>query len=167
MLSETAATLPLQLYRRKGSGQREVAYDHLLYGILHDSPHGWQTAAEFWEGQVAHICGWGNAFAEKKYPGDRLVALEPRRPDTMVTRNSNGDLQYRVNDRGRSELLPASKIFHIRGFGMGGGIGMSPVRYGWATLRSSLAGEDAARQFLDRASDRGLCQRAPDGQINA
>lgn len=148
LLSETTGTLPLPLYRRKGEA-REVASGHDLYGILHDSPNAWQTAAEFWEGQVAHVCGWGNAFSEKKLLGDRLVALEPLAPTTIVSRDSNGNLQYAVQDRGRSEKLPASKVFHIRGFGFGGDVGLSPIRYGWQTLRGSIAAEDAAVQFME------------------
>lgn len=149
LLSETTGTLPLPLYRKLDQDRRVVDTNHSLYGLLHDSPNAWQTAAEYWEGQVAHVCGWGNAFSEQKLLGDRLVALEPLPPTTSVTRNSNGELQYRVNDRGRSELLPASKIFHIRGFGFGGDVGLSPIRYGWQVLRGAIAAEDAALQFME------------------
>lgn len=149
LLSETAGTLPLPLYRRVGPGERALAYDHPLYALLHDSPNAWQTAAEYWEGNVAHLCGWGNAFSEKKQIGDRLVALEPLRPDTGVSRNSNGDLRYTLNDRGKIEVLPAEKVFHLRGFGMGGDTGLSPVRHGWRALRGAIAAQDAAIQFLE------------------
>lgn len=148
LLSETTGTLPLPLYRRKGEA-REPATDHALYGLLHDSPNAWQTAAEFWEGQVAHVCGWGNGFSEQKLIGDRLIALEPLPPTTRVTRDGNGYLHYLVSDRGRTEKLPASKVFHIRGFGFGGDVGLSPIRYGWQTLRGSIAAEDAAVQFME------------------
>lgn len=149
LLSETSGTLPLPLYRKVDQNTRVVADEHPLYGILHDSPNAWQTAAEFWEGQVAQVCGWGNAFSEQKRLGDRLVALEPLPPITGVSRNSNGDLQYRGNDRGNSFTLPAGKVFHIRGFGFGGDVGLSPVSYAWQTLRGAIAAEDAAVQFLE------------------
>lgn len=149
LLAETAGTLPFPLYRRTAPGVREVAYDHTLYGLLHDSPNAWQTAAEFWEGAVAQLCGWGNAFAEKKYIGDRLVALEPLRPDTGVSRDSGGALRYAVNDRGRREVLPTEKVFHLRGFGMGGDVGLSPIRHGWPAIRAALAAQNAALQFLE------------------
>lgn len=148
LLSETTGTLPLPLYRREGEA-RVTASDHPLYGLLHDSPNAWQTAAEFWEGQVAHVCGWGNAFSERKVIGDRLVALEPLPPTTQVSRDKNGGLRYRFSDRGKSEDLPADKVFHIRGFGFGGDVGLSPIRYGWQTLRGSIAAEDAAVQFME------------------
>ena len=149
LLSETAGTLPLPLYRRIDQDKREVADDHPLYGILHDSPNSWQTAAEFWEGQVANICGWGNGFSEQKLLGDRLVGLEPLRPDTVVRRDESGALKYVVNDRGKHEVLPANKVLHLRGFGIGGDTGLSPIRHGWQTFRSALAAEDAARQFME------------------
>ncbi|MET3925559.1 phage portal protein [Devosia sp. 2618] len=149
LLSETSGTLPLPLYRKIDQDRREVAGDHALYGLLHDSPNAWQTAAEFWEGQVAQLCGWGNAFSEQKMLGERLVALEPLPPTTTVRRDSNGDLRYSFSDRGRTEMLPASKIFHIRGFGFGGEVGLSPIRYGWQVMRGAIAAEDAAVQFME------------------
>lgn len=168
LLSETAGTLPFPLYRRMGPGKRETADDHSLYGILHDSPNSWQTAAEFWEGQVANICGWGNGFSEQKLFGDRLVALEPLRPDTGVRRNSDGDLQYVVNDRGKHEILPANKVLHLRGFGIGGERGLSPIRHGWQTFRGALAAEEAATQFLEGGLQiAGFAKEAPGGKSTA
>lgn len=149
LLSETAGTLPLPLYRRIGQGKRETADTHALYSILHDSPNSWQTAAEFWEGQVANLCGWGNGFSEKKFVGTRLVALEPLRPDTAVRRDADGALKYVVNDRGKNEVMPADKVLHLRGFGIGGDKGLSPIRHGWMTFRGALAAEDAALQFME------------------
>lgn len=165
LLSETAGTLPFPLYRRMGPGKRETADDHSLYGILHDSPNSWQTAAEFWEGQVANVCGWGNGFSEQKLVGDRLVALEPLRPDTGVRRTSDGDLQYMVNDRGKHEILPANKVLHLRGFGIGGERGLSPIRHGWQTFRGALAAEEAATQFLEGGLQiAGFAKEAPGGK---
>lgn len=165
LLSETAGTLPLPLYRRTGPGKRSLADGHPLYGILHDSPNSWQTAAEFWEGQVANLCGWGNGYSEKKLVGNRLVALEPLRPDTGVRRDADGSLKYVVNDRGRSEVMPADKIFHLRGFGIGGDKGLSPIRYGWQTFRGALAAEDAATQFLEGGLQiAGFAKEGPTGK---
>lgn len=165
LLSETAGTLPLPLYRRTGPGKREVADAHPLYGVLHDSPNSWQTAAEFWEGQVANICGWGNGFSEQKFIGERFVGLEPLRPDTMVRRDQNGALTYAVNDRGKREILPAHKVLHLRGFGMGGDKGLSPIRHGWMTFRGALAAEDAALQFMEGGLQiAGFAKEGPNGK---
>jgi len=168
LLSETAGTLPLPLYRRTGPGKRAPAEDHALYGILHDSPNSWQTAAEYWEGQVANLCGWGNGYSEKKFLGGRIVALEPLRPDTMVRRDPDGSLKYVVNDRGRSEIMPADKVFHLRGFGIGGDKGLSPIRHGWQTFRSALAAENAATQFLEGGLQiAGFAKEGANGKSNA
>lgn len=151
LLSETVGTLPLPVYKRAAArGDKEVAFDHPLYALLHDSPNARQTAAEFWEGQVACLCGWGNGYSEKKMIGDRLVALEPLNPDTLPARRTDGSFVYRISDRGRTEELPESKVFHIRGFGFGrDGVGLSPIRYGAMNMRGALAAEEAALQFLE------------------
>lgn len=168
LLSETSGTLPLPLYKKVDHDTRVVADAHPLYGLLHDSPNAWQTAAEFWEGQVAQVCGWGNAFSEQKFIGSRLVALEPLPPITRVSRDGNGGLRYGGSDRGKAFSLPADKIFHIRGFGFGGDVGLSPVSHAWQTLRGAIAAEDAAVQFMEGGLQvAGFAKEGPTGKSNA
>ena len=43
ILSETLASLPLILYRRRGDGGKERATDHPAYKLMHDRPNNFQT----------------------------------------------------------------------------------------------------------------------------
>src|SRR3546814_5123232 len=44
LLAGTIASLPLMVYRTGRDGRRNVATDHPLYRVLHDSPNADQTA---------------------------------------------------------------------------------------------------------------------------
>jgi HK97 family phage portal protein len=130
---------------------------------VHDSPNADQTSAEYWEGQVACLCGWGNGYSEKKYSGPRLVAIEPLRPDlTKVFRDASGARKYSINDRGKNEILPEDKIFHLRGFGFGGDVGLSPISYARQTMGTSLAADEtAAKTFENGLQLSGFVKEAP------
>lgn len=150
LISETVATLPLILYRKDARGQRSVASEHPLYELLHDAPNADMTALEFWEGAVTSLCTNGNAYAEKKRIGERLVALEPLRADSMeVFRNERGRRRYRYHDdSGRSRELDEDQVFHIRGFGNGGDVGLSPIAYARYTLFGARAADRTAAQVF-------------------
>src|SRR3546814_5177453 len=47
LLAGTIASLPLMVYRTGRDGRRNVATDHPLYRVLHDSPNADQTAVDF------------------------------------------------------------------------------------------------------------------------
>lgn len=146
LTSETVGTLPLMLYRRHADGGREVAAEHPLYALLHDLPNADQTAVEFWEGVVLSLLLNGNAFAEKVRGGDgRIVALLPMAFDrTSLRRNEDGAIEYRFNDRGRVRTLSEDEVFHVRGFGNGGDVGLSPIAYARQTLGIAMAADEAA-----------------------
>lgn len=143
LISETVATLPLNVYVTDRNGENKKAdKSHLLYGLLHE-PNADQTACEYWEGVLGSVCIVGNHVSEKLYSGDRLIGLKPFSFDAVnVSRNKDGALVYRVTDRGKSEELPEDKVFHVRGFG-GGDLGLSPVTYARQTLGIALATDEA------------------------
>lgn len=145
LIAETVATLPIQVLERGADGSKISRPDHAVYGLLHDSPNSDQTACEFLESQFLGLLTYGNAYAEKVMLGDRLVALQPLPVEAVtVHRDSAGELRYRFADRGRADDLPADKIFHLKGFGAGGDLGLSPVAYARQTLGVAIATEKAA-----------------------
>lgn len=147
--SQTVASLSLNVFEKQKDGTKVPVPGHELQGLLHDSPNSMQTAMEFWEGRVLGLCTTGNGFAEKAYSGDRLVALNPMPAHTQVERLKSGELEYTFDDRGKSEKLPESKVFHLKAFG-DGDVGMSPVQYARQTLGSAIAAERAAGQMFSK-----------------
>lgn len=162
LLSETIGTLPMAIYRRDGEAKK-TAREHGLYELLHDSPNADQTAAEFWEGVVACLCLWGNAYAEKLKLGDRLIALKPMRPDLVrVARNERGARVYRYSHPTGFRELKEDDVFHVRGFGAGGDVGLSPVSYARQTMGTALAADEtAAETFRNGLQISGFLKEAP------
>ncbi|QBF32153.1 phage portal protein [Thalassococcus sp. S3] len=148
--AEMISTLPVDHYR-KGSGDSRERLDDDLAEIIKESPNPEQTAPEYWEGMVAQTCLQGNACSEKLYMGSRLVGLRPLL-DCRPERRQDGTMRYAVTDRGKTEFMPAEKVFHLRGFGAGDGLGMSTVRYGANSIGAALAADETAGKIFSNAA---------------
>ncbi|WP_343582997.1 phage portal protein [Pseudomonas sp.] len=149
LLSESVSTLPLKLYRRMPDGSRETAKDHPLFRLLCRVPNSEMTPQRFMLLVVASICLRGNAFVEKKFIGNRLVALVPLLPQCMkVKRQDNGRLKYTYVENGTDRDIPEKSLMHIRGFGLDGVCGMLPVTTGRDIFGSAMSAEEAAAKVF-------------------
>lgn len=150
LTAQAVSCLPLSMYERRGDQDRvRVASDEDVAEVICDSPNEDQTPLEFWESQVAWLMAMGNAYSEKVSTGSRLSALQPI-PSTNChpVRLENGELVYRVHDRGQSEDLPRDKVFHLKGFGFGGDLGLSPMSFGVQTFGAAIAMEEASAKVF-------------------
>jgi HK97 family phage portal protein len=159
LLAGTIGSLPVEVYRRNRLGERERAFGHPLYRLLHDSPNADQTALEFWEFIAASVELRGNAFAEKKTGVAGVVALEPIAPDRMrVRRLDNGAIEYEWNEGSRPRRATRDRIFHVRGFG-GGLVGVSTLTVCRSTFASAFAVNQAAHStFVNSVRPSGVLQ---------
>jgi HK97 family phage portal protein len=144
------STLPIDLYETDGQGNKHKINDTEIADILRFSPNSEQTGPEFWEGQIANQLLRGNSVSEKLFIGKRLVGLRPLLGCDPF-RNRNGELQYEFVDRGKREVLPSDKVFHMRGFGAGDGLGMSVVKYGAESMGAALAADETAGSVFANA----------------
>lgn len=147
--AQTIASLSLDVMERQKDGTKVRVPSHDLQRILDESPNADQTAIEFWEGKVLGLGTTGNAFAEKVEGRSGLISMNSMPNDTQVERRQSGDLVYKFQDRGKTEELPESKVFHIKGFG-DGDMGMSPVTYARQTLALTIATEKMAGQTYSK-----------------
>jgi len=149
LISESIAVLPCKVYTRRRNGEVQVDYDHPLYMLLHDSPNRYQTAFEFWEGVGQALCMYGNFYAVKETQLGRIVALTPVRPDAAALYRKDGEVRYKLLIDGKTEDLPAEKVFHVRGWGGAWSlVGASPIQLGRQGLGLSMAVEEAASKFF-------------------
>jgi HK97 family phage portal protein len=160
--SRTVGTLPIAVYEKLTDGTRREASGHWLYGLVHDSPNADQTAAEFWQGMVACIDLWGNAYAKKEVgAGGRVTSLTPLRSDRMqVFVDQTGARRYRYsNPWGAQDDWTEEEVFHIRGFTVGGPVGLSAISYGRQTLGAAAAADEAAAKvFANGMMSSGFVQ---------
>ena len=133
------------VYERTASGERLLARDHPLHQVVHESPNVDQTPAEFWGGMISCIDLWGNAYARiLRGSLKQVVGLEPLRPDRMTVRRANGVRVYDYRDGLTSRRYRQEEIFHLRGFTLGGDVGLSAVSYGRHSLGIALAADETA-----------------------
>lgn len=161
LLSETVATLPLGLYERDAKGHKQVARGHSLYALLHDQPNANMTAVEFWEAMLAALCLWGNAYARIERSGARIVSLELLNPERMndPEPDENGVLIYDYSGPGGRESYTEDEIFHVKGFGVNGLVGLSPISYARHTLGLAMATDEAAaKMFANGMQPSGFVQ---------
>lgn len=163
VLAETVASLPLIVYRRLPRG-KERAPEFYLYPVLHDTPNPEMTSFTFRETLTAHVALWGNGYAEMQLDGaGRVVALWPLLPNrTAPERLSNGTLIYKtfvpgVGYRG----LSSDRIFHVRGLGMNGTLGLSPIAQARNAVGLALATEEFGGRVFGNGSTPGVILKYP------
>jgi HK97 family phage portal protein len=167
LLCGTQASLPLMVYRTKGAS-REVASDHPLYRVLHDSPNADQTSLDYWEFMTASIELKGNAYSEIERRNDgSVIALDvPLAPDLVqVRRLDGGSLEYRVADRNKQRIIPQEWMLHIRGFGGSPLGGLSTLAFGRNVFGSALNVERAASETF-RQGARSVGAFVSDKQLS-
>ncbi|TCU25294.1 phage portal protein [Rhizobium laguerreae] len=145
LLAGTISSLPLVVYRDAKDGSKEIAKDHSLYRLLHDSPNYDQTAVDFWDFMCSAIELWGNAYAQISRTGGKVVALSPIRPEFMsVRRLQSGSLQYRWTQDGKSFVATDNEILHIRGAGGDALGGVSTLHVARNSFSMARAADKAA-----------------------
>ena len=151
LVAQTIGSLPLGLYRHQPDGSRvAVLPDNDLYKLVHEAPSAEHTAVEFWEGIGTCLCLAGNAFVEKFSRGTgasrQVVAMDLLNPAFVsLRRRTDGSIFYSYADpvRGARDISEEN-MFHIRGFGMGGDLGFSPINFARQSLSANRATEHSA-----------------------
>lgn len=152
LVAETIATLPIDVYERKDNGERAVVSSHPVSELLKHSPNADQTTVEYMEGMAGSLLLQGDGFSAKErgYKG-RVTSLRFLNPvGVTVKRDENDELIYRFRDPATHDLeeLPASEVFHVKGFSIGGDRGESPVGMARQAIANALAAEETAGRML-------------------
>jgi len=146
VLAESIASLPLFVYERLGDEGKRRAPEFYLYRLLHDAPNPIQTSFEFRELMQTHLLLWGNAYAEIAYDANgRATALWPLMSRNMesITRTQD-DIEYHYRlPSGELKTLKGWQVLHLRGLGLNGLFGLSPI----ALARNAIGLGQAAEKF--------------------
>lgn len=151
IISQTVSTLPLGMYETKADGKREEVRGHWLGEILTVSPNADQTPVEYFEGVLGCLAIRGNFFARKAglRANGQFAALETMFPDSVTLRRESGRKVFDwVDLDGRRVSLPEDEVWHVKGFGMGGDLGLSPLAYAREVFGSALAADESAAKIF-------------------
>lgn len=163
VISEDVAKLPLVTYRRLQPRGKERVPNHPLYSLLHDQPNPLMGSLQFRETMQAHLCTWGNAYAEiERDDVGRPVGLWPLNPRNMQRpeRSRADTLLYPYTlPNGQPVVFPQARMFHLRGLSFDGVVGYSPIAVHRETVGLDLAlKEYGARFFGNGARPGGVLQ---------
>lgn len=149
--SDTAGTLPLQIFRPNDKGTADQIQNHALSYPLRARPNPDFTSPRLWSATVGALDLWGNGYHEKLYGSqNQVVGLDWLYPSHMSVDRRGGLLIYDYTDpvtRRRREI-PRDDIIHYRGFDLGGDKGASAIEYGVSSLGSAMDAEEAAGNYF-------------------
>lgn len=157
-ISEDMAKLPLPVFEKVDTNERQQRSDHPLSDILNLQFNPDMTAFCGRQTLTQWAMGWGNGYAEIQRNGiGRPVALWPIHPSRVtVMRDENNSLVYRVMGDGGPVYLYPRDMFHIVGRLSDDGVtGISIAQAGYAALSRGMSIQDYGTSLLNAGmSDR-------------
>lgn len=147
LLSETVASLPLNIYEDTKDGRKQ-AYRLPLYRLLHDKPNRYMTSVTFRETMMLNLCLHGNAYAEleRNARGD-IIGLNPlpaRQVKTTLLKD--GSIVYVYTQDRDVAVIAKQNMLHIKLFG-NGLIGLSPLSHAATAIGMALNAEEFGANF--------------------
>ncbi|MGG2139915.1 phage portal protein [Symbiopectobacterium sp. RP] len=149
LISTLTASLPLDVLKTDGNDNRaKVGLDNPLARLLRYSPNQYMTAQEFRESMTMQLCFYGNAYAliERNGVGD-VVSLIPLLSANMDVRLEGKRIVYRYQRDHEFATFSQREIFHLKGFGFNGLVGLSPIAHACKSAGVAVAMEDQQRDF--------------------
>lgn len=140
VLSETAASVPIMVYRKTDSGDRESVSNIRLYDILHNKPNEEMSPFNFKEQVMMALNTGGNSVCERLVDRHgRLVGLYPYQwQQVQIDRDPvTKRLVYKISGSNRTvaKTLTRDQVLHIPGPSLDGINGLSPIQYASGAIR--------------------------------
>lgn len=148
LISSVTACLPLDVFETKNDDRAKVGLDNPLARLLRYSPNQFMTAFDFRVAMTMQLCYYGNAYAliERNSVGD-VISLVPLMSVNMDVRLEGKRVIYRYRRDTEYADFKQAEIFHLKGFGFNGLVGLSPIAFGARTAGVAVAMEDQQRDF--------------------
>lgn len=152
LISQTVASLPLNVYRRTTNG-RELAPDHWFAELMARRPNQYQTRYEFWEHMVGNLALHGNMYAKKTVLAGRIRSLLPLNPLQTETKLIDGRVVHLFSSDGDVAALSAESVWHAR---MNGDliVGRSPLQFGAKIIGIAQGAERAVEDVYRNGGKR-------------
>lgn len=131
VLAESIGMLPLFLMTDIGEGKAK-AKKHPLYRLLKTAPNDYQTAQEYKELIIAHLCLRGNHYSYINKVNGKVLELLPLAPSAVMPKlRDDYTVEYQVTFKnGKVETLEQSDVLHFKLFSTDGLTGLSPISMG-------------------------------------
>lgn len=156
LLSETVASLPVNVYKKTGNG-RELAPDFWLSKLLARKVNRYQTRIEFFETLMLNLVLHGNCYAKITRVAGQIRSLLPLMSSQVeVKLLSDGSVVYLYSDGTSVDALSSESVWHVKLYG-NGIVGKSPLQFGRNMLGVSQAAEEAVTKvYANGAKPSGV-----------
>ena len=151
VLTETMASLPLVVYKRRADGGKDRVTDHWLVKLLCKRPNAYQNPFEWREMLQGHLVLRGNAYCQIVSNSRGIITeLMPIHPDRVTIEvMASGDYRYIIKNRnGSDQIFARGDIWHIKGLSSDGIMGISPIGAARSSLGAALAAQDYGNRFF-------------------
>jgi HK97 family phage portal protein len=155
LISESIASLPLNVFRRVDAKRRERVSDVPAYRLLHAEPNRLMTSFVFRDTMTAAVLLDGNAYAVIARDGGgnaRELLPVPVGTSVRVLRTPGGELAYSFLLDERQFLVGQWDMLHVPGLAFNGISGMSPIRYAAESVGLGIAAEQYGGSFFGNGS---------------
>lgn len=163
LLSETVASLPWFVYRRKKDG-KEKDPSHALYKLLHDAPNPSMTSFTYRQLMMVDILLWGNHYSEvvRDMNTYQVKELWPLIPGCMTVKGTIREQVYIYHPAGGEEkIYNSSEIFHVAGLSYDGLVGYPPLALMREAVGLGLALEEFGATFFRNGTNIGGIAQHP------
>ena len=158
LIASDIARLPLNLYRKRKDGGKDIITDNQLYDLLHNTPNPETTSFNFREALQGHLLLWGNTYAyiERENISGKIKGLW-QLPDPgqvkVERRKGDGAIIYRYkNQNGKDVTRTREEIFHIPGYGFNGVAGMSMISIAREAIGLGVAAETLGSSYFGQGT---------------
>jgi HK97 family phage portal protein len=153
LLSETVASLPLDVYRKRPEG-RILAPDFYFAQLMSRKPNRYQTRQEFMETMMLNLTLHGNAYALIERVGGRIRSIMPlMSAQVEVKLMDDGSITYQYTRDNNVAFYSESSIWHVKLYG-NGIIGKSPLAFGRNMVGIAQAAEQTTTKVYKNGGKR-------------
>jgi HK97 family phage portal protein len=140
VLGETMASMDLEVVEKVGKATRANT-SHPNYWLLHAEPSPDYNRFEWIQAMLIWAASWGNGYS--KVVRDRFANAKELKilPSYEVTpkKTERGKLYYEWIHEGKTEIIMADDMIHLKNFGTNGLIGLSTAEVQRESLANSIA----------------------------
>ena len=150
ILSESVAQLPLSVYESDKIGNKNQAYNHKIFNLLHRKPNQNMTTYTFVQKCMIDLLTRGNSFVFiNRGRGAVPVELLPLDVKKVKLVENEGEIFYELDDGG---IIDSYNILHFKVMSKDGLVGMSPVDVGASAIGYGLALEQYGNSFFSNGA---------------
>jgi HK97 family phage portal protein len=148
LITETVASLPLNVYDVDKKGVKTLIKDHYLSLLFDGRTNRWQTKIEFFETMLYQLTSLGNAYAAiQRNSKKEIIGLIPLMSQQMnVALGKDGAIHYEYTDGANVKVYAQETVWHNKLFG-NGIIGLSPLAHARNSIGIGQATEKAVTKI--------------------